>query len=107
MENDNKANLPASKTPVQDEDFVFVQQDKSIHDVKFDTKPTTFFKDALKRFAKNKSSVVAAGILAVIIGMAIIVPLADGNDITNVNVDNTTHFLPPKWFDNAGGFLDG
>ena len=107
MENENKTNLPASKTPVQDEDFVFVQQDKSIHDVKFDTKPTTFFKDALKRFAKNKSSVVAAGILAVIIGMAIIVPLADGNDITNVNVDNTTHFLPPKWFDNAGGFLDG
>ena len=107
MENETKTNLPASKTPVQDEDFVFVQQDKSIHDVKFDTKPTTFFKDALKRFAKNKSSVVAAGILAVIIGMAIIVPLADGNDITNVNVDNTTHFLPPKWFDDAGGFLDG
>lgn len=107
MEQENKNYLPVAEPEAKDEDFVFVQQDKSIHDVKFDTKPTTFFKDAIKRFAKNKSSVVAAGILAVIIGMAIIVPMADGNDITNVNLDNTTHFLPPKWFDNAGGFLDG
>ena len=34
-------------------DFEFVQMDESIHDKKFDTKPTTYLKDALKRFLKN------------------------------------------------------
>lgn len=87
-------------------DFEFVQLDSSIHDQKFKTKPTTFIKDALKRFVKNKSSVVAASILGVLILMAIIVPLADGNDVT-ANNDIAT-YLPPKWFNkHNGGFLDG
>ena len=43
---------------INDSDFRLVQVDKKIHDTKFDTKPTTFLKDALKRFTKNKSSVI-------------------------------------------------
>ena len=42
--------------------FNFAQKEKSIHDTKFLTKPTTFIKDAFKRFCKNKSS-VAGGIV--------------------------------------------
>ena len=38
-----------------DADFEFVQQDKNIHDVQFKTKPTTFLKDAFKRFYKKIS----------------------------------------------------
>ena len=38
--------------------FSFVQQDKKIHDTKFVTRPTTFLKDAFRRFRKSKSSVV-------------------------------------------------
>lgn len=102
-----KENIVPTLDDITEADFAYVNIDKSIHDTKFETKPTTFFKDALKRFAKNKSSVVAAGILATIIAMAIIVPLADQNNIAEVMVDNDTHYLPPKWFDNAGGFLDG
>jgi oligopeptide transport system permease protein len=86
-------------------DFDYVQLNASIHETKFKTKPTTFFHDALKRFAKNRSSVTAAIILAIIIGMAIIVPLADKNDITTSNT--TAVNLPPKWWNNANGFLDG
>ncbi|MDY5440710.1 MAG: ABC transporter permease [Candidatus Enteromonas sp.] len=91
---------------ILDSDFTFVQQDASIHDVKFKTKPTTFFKDAMRRFVKNKSSVVAACILAVIIGMAIVVPMADQN---NISVPQSAlKYLPPKWFGvNDAGFLDG
>ncbi len=87
-------------------DFEYVQLDSSIHETKFQTKPTTFFKDAMKRFAKNRSSVVASIILMIIIGMAIIVPLADTNDIdTAVSISS---FLPPKWWGvNDKGFLDG
>ena len=36
-------------------DFELTQVDKKIHDKKFETKATTFGKDALKRFCKNKS----------------------------------------------------
>jgi oligopeptide transport system permease protein len=86
-------------------DFEYVQLDSSLHDTKFQTKPTTFLKDALKRFSKNRSSVTAAIILAVIILMAIIVPLADRNDIVHPNT--TSDNLPPKWWDGTSGFLDG
>jgi hypothetical protein len=39
------------------DDFVFVNKDNVIKDKKLETKPTTFFKDAMRRFVKNKSSV--------------------------------------------------
>ncbi len=90
----------------ESQDFKFVQLDSSIYEQKFKTKPTTFLKDAFKRFVKNKSSVVAASILGVLILMAIIVPNADRNNI-DANNDLAT-FLPPKWFSkHNGGFLDG
>ena len=64
------------------QDFEFVQQDASIHDQKFETKPTTYFKDAMKRFVANK------------------------NDIDNPVA--AARYLPPKWFDgDTGGFMDG
>ena len=45
------------------EKFRMVQQDAKISDVKFDTKPVGYFKDAFSRFKKNKSSVTAAIII--------------------------------------------
>ena len=57
------------------DDFTFVQNDSKIFDSKFDTKPTTFLKDAFRRFCKNKSSVVGAIIIGIIILMSIFVPV--------------------------------
>ena len=95
-----------SSAEIRDEDFVYVQKDDKIFDKKFKTKPTTFFKDAMKRFVKSRSSVVAAGILAILIGMAIIVPIADQNVISKPN--SFARYLPPKWFDvNPAHFMDG
>lgn len=97
-----KEALPFADVP----DFEFAQKDDRIFDKKFDTKPTTFFKDALKRFVKNKSSVVASAILLILIGVSIVVPFADKNDITT-NID-TLAYLPPKWFNvNGAHFMDG
>ena len=45
------------------DDFQLVQQNIRITDKKLETKPTTFLKDAFRRFCKNKSSVVGAIIL--------------------------------------------
>ena len=39
------------------DDFTFVQKDEKIHDTKFETKPTTFAKDAFKRFCISCSFV--------------------------------------------------
>ena len=105
MEEKEKKIDAVSEEEITQADFSFVQASERIHDKKFQTKPTTFFKDAMKRFVKSRSSVVAAGILAVLIGMAIIVPIADTNSIDTPLAD--ARYLPPKWFDNAGGFLDG
>ena len=48
---------------IPQEKFAFAQKDAVLHDTKFDTKARSYFADALIRFKKNKSSVVAAYII--------------------------------------------
>ena len=90
---------------VKKEDFEFVQIDKKIHDCEFETKPTTFAKDALKRFCKNKSSVVGAIIIGILLLCSFLVPVISANDIKNVHVDQA--LLSPKLFNAGTGFWDG
>lgn len=99
------------------EDFELVQKDKKIHDLKFKNKPTTFFRDSLKRFLKNKSSVAGGVILFAIVFLAIIVPFCGGNvDSFNINSQSavTGYFgiksraaIAPKLFPAGTGFWDG
>lgn len=100
-------NLPieAQDPEITQEDFVIKANDEDSHEQKFQTKPTTFFKDSLKRFAKNKSSVVAAGILGVLLLLSIIVPIADRNDTSQPHPEIT--YLEPKLFNAGTGFWDG
>lgn len=99
------------------EDFELVQKDKKIHDLKFKNKPTTFFRDSLKRFLKNKSSVAGGVILFAIVFLAIIVPFCGGN-VDSFNIDSqsavTGYFgiksraaIAPKLFPAGTGFWDG
>ena len=62
--------------------FQFVQLDSKLSDKKLETKARNFFQDAMLRFAKNKSSVLAAWILLFLILYAIIVPFVSPYDIT-------------------------
>jgi len=87
------------------ENFELKNKDESIHDLKLKTKPTTFFKDALKRFRKNKSSVTGAIILGLLLVLSILVPLIDTSDIVNQHPYET--FLEPKLFPSGTGFFDG
>ena len=89
----------------RDDDFQLIQADKRIMDTKLDTKPTTFFRDAVRRFCKNKSSVAAAIILAILIALAILVPLLSPHNITTVSTPEG--FLAPKLFEAGTGFWDG
>ena len=87
------------------DDFIPVQQDRKISDTKLVSKPTTFMKDAFRRFCKNKSSVFAAVILAILILMAIFIPWLSPHNIDQVR--SPERFLAPKLFDAGTGFWDG
>ena len=90
---------------IKKEDFTLAVADDSIHEQKFQTKPTTFFKDSLKRFRKNKSSVVAAYILGALILLSIFVPIFSNEQVSGSLAPEYKN-LEPKLFD-GGGFWDG
>ena len=87
------------------DDFQLVQQNVRITDKKLETKPTTFLKDAFRRFCKNKSSVAASVILAFLIVLTILVPWLSPHNIDNVRTPE--RFLAPKLFKAGTGFWDG
>lgn len=88
------------------EDFKLTQNKDKIADEKFKTKTTTFAKDAFKRFCKNKSSVVGACIIGVLILLAIFVPIFSGYDVTNSTYPEQA-LLTPKLFEAGTGWWDG
>ena len=55
--------------------FQIVQGRTNIHDKAPETKPVSYFKDAWNRFKKNKGSVVAAVIIAILVLFAIFGPI--------------------------------
>ena len=90
-----------------EKDFELVQENVVIKDKKLDTKPTTFFKDAIRRFAKNKASVMAAFILGVLILLAIFVPIFCPYNIEKDYIATPQQFIAPKLFKTGTGFWDG
>ncbi len=89
----------------QEDDFVLIQTEKRVTDTKLETKPTTFIRDALRRFRKNKASVAGSYILGVLILLTILVPVLSKANITTVRSQEA--FLAPKLFEAGTGFWDG
>ncbi len=98
--------IEAQDPEISKDDFVLQDSDSAIHEQRFQTKPTTFFKDSMRRFAKNKSSVVAAVILGVLIALSLVIPVVSPYDVSKPQ-DAALSNLEPKLFDNANGFWDG
>lgn len=92
-------NIPAEK-------FVLVQQDSKIHDLKLETKPISYLKDALIRFKKSKSSVVAAWIIGLLIVFAIFVPIFSKYDV-KYNDGFYSYTLPKNEFLAKYGIWNG
>ena len=85
------------------EKFAFVNSDANIHDEKFETKPIGYFKDAFRRFRKNKGSVVAAFIILFLVLFAFIVPLASGAVARNERISYYSKMGPrTTWGYNIG-----
>ena len=55
LDESSNVNEVVDDEQITKDDFVLTQVDSTVHEQKFQTKPTTFLKDSLKRFSKNKS----------------------------------------------------
>ena len=98
---------------ISKEKFRFADPSRRTGDKKFDTKQMSYGKDVFVRFCKNKSSVVAAIIIVVLVLFAVIVPMTCETQFTKSLTDpvrlNYMKLLPKnQWFaDHNVGFWDG
>ncbi len=88
------------------EEFEFVQKDEKLHDRELQTKARGFFADAMLRFRKNKSSVIAAYILLFLVLYAIFAPILSRYDVNDKDpmYVNYPPFVPSI---SRFGILDG
>lgn len=90
-----------------DDAFELVQANSKIFDKKFDTKAVGYWADAVKRFCRNKASLVCFILLAILILLSIF-----GEAISPYSADkpvnNRFRYLAPKWpLIEKLGILDG
>lgn len=93
---------------ISSEKFKFRTKDVNLHDTKLETKPVSYFKDALHRFTKNKASIVAAGIIGLLVLFAIFAPLFTPYTVSYS--DTTYKYVLPKnelFYNLRLGFWDG
>ncbi|MBQ2734303.1 MAG: ABC transporter permease [Clostridia bacterium] len=90
------------------EKFEFQQLDVELHDQKLETKSRGYFADAMIRFKKNKSSVVAAWIILFLVVFSVLSPLLSVNNIREMDSTYVNH--PPfirEIADMGWGIFDG
>ncbi len=85
--------MRAEEYKISSEKFVFHSHDANLHDHKLETKPVTYFRDALNRFAKNKGSIVAAVIIGLLLLFSLIVPMFTPYTVAYEDV-NYAYVLP-------------
>ena len=93
---------------IPQEQFRFVQMEGNLHDKRLETKARSFFQDAMIRFSKNKSSVVAAWILLFLVLFALLSPIVspysiDDRDPLYINMAPYVPSIAEKGW----GILDG
>ncbi len=93
-------------TDIPAEKFTFAQADKKLGDKKLQTKPVSYMRDAWRRFAKNKSSIVGMVIIAILLLFALIAPLASNYSIA-YNDGYYRNVLPKVSAHADSGFWDG
>jgi oligopeptide transport system permease protein len=76
------------------DNFEFVQRDEKIYDKRFETKPIGYFKDAMIRFGKNRTNVIATIILGILIMLAIFVPVLTTKNYEDLETELAN--LPPR-----------
>ncbi len=104
MEKNNMIKVPLEK-------LRFADPNRRTGDQKFDTKPMSYAKDVFIRFCKNKSSVVAAIIIILLVLFSILVPIFCETNYSQSLTDTTylkyKHLLPKNEAFVGTGFWDG
>lgn len=90
------------------EKFAFVQENEKLHDRELQTKARSYFTDAMLRFGKNKSSVIAAYILLFLVLFAFLSPILSPYSVQDKDpmYVNYPPFVP-SMAQKGTGFLDG
>lgn len=106
----NQNQFEAYKFPK--EKFELVGRDRVLKDEKFDTKPVSYMRDAIRRFARNKASVAAAVIIGLLLLFAIVGPFLGKESYTtaystDTSVVNYQYLTPRLSFMKGTGFWDG
>ena len=100
--------MRAEEYKISSDKFVFRTTNGDIHDTKLETKPVSYFKDALHRFARNKASIVAAIIIAFLMLFAIVAPIVSPYKVADEDAHYKYCRPRNKLFYNLGlGFWDG
>ena len=111
MENNEFSFAPQTPAVATDgftpEDFKFVQLDKSIHDQRFQGRSTTYLRDIVRRFAKNKTSVFGFCLFGLLILLAICFAIFLPGNADKTHPTPAEQQLPPKLFPTGTGFWDG
>jgi ABC-type dipeptide/oligopeptide/nickel transport system permease subunit len=90
----NKETKNTNIPEVANDQFEFVQREKKIFDEQFETKPIGYFQDAMIRFTKNKTNIIATVILSIIILMSVFQPLLTTKNYSVVEANLS--LLPPR-----------
>lgn len=88
------------------EKFEFAEKRDLTHDSRLLTKPTGYFKDALRRFCRNKGAVVAAFVIAFLILFAIIAPFCTPYTVSEEDASFANALPKSHLFENTS-FWDG
>lgn len=113
MENEEFKLAPSAavSSPASDgftaDDFKLVQADSSIHDTRMAGKSTTYFKDIVRRFVKNKTSVFGFCLFGLLLVITVICSFAIPGEVGAKDSSPQEQYLPPKLFPAGTGFWDG
>ena len=86
--------MKAQDYQISSEKFVFHSHGERLHDTKLETKPVSYLRDAFNRFCKNKGSILAAIVIAILILFAVVGPLL--TPFTVAYEDKTYSFVLPR-----------
>ncbi len=85
--------MRAEEHQISSEKFVLHSKGGQLHDEKLETKPVSYFRDAMHRFARNKASIAAAVIIGILFLFAILGPVLTPYKVSDEDI-NYAYVLP-------------
>ncbi len=85
--------MRAEEYQISSEKFVLHSKEGQLHDEKLETKPVSYFRDAMHRFARNRASIAAAVIIGILFLFALLGPIITPYKVSDEDI-NYAYVLP-------------